>query len=142
MSFHYIINESLKSTGLKKIRIKTDPSMVSGNSDFRDVVGYEGYILAENLKNFKILVLNPEMTVADIPEELIEYIISDCSGIIDDFKEYAKQSLLKEKNKKENDPIFTQVQQSNNLEDIETFLKQNGYTDEDIYTLYRNFITK
>lgn len=141
MGFHKIIKESLKTTQLKKIRIKTDPSMVLGNVDFRDIAGYEGYILSEGLNSLKILVLNPEMTVADIPEEVIEYIATDSNcNMLEDFKVFAKSCLLREKNKKENDPAYANVDQCTCLEDVEVFLKQNGFTENELNLMYRNFI--
>ena len=141
MGFHKIIKESLKTTQLKKIRVKTDPSMVLGNIDFRDIAGYEGYILSESMNKLKILVLNPEMTITDIPEEVIEYIAADSNcDMLSDFKVFAKICLVKEKNKKENDPVFVNVDQCTSLEDVEVFLKQNGFTENELNLMYRNFI--
>lgn len=145
MGFHSIVNESLKSTKLKRVRVKTDPSQVSDNLDFRNIAGYEGYIISEKNNILKILVLNPEMTIADVTDDMIEYIANDgnmCQNtVLDDFKYVAKNALVKEKNKKENDPVFGNIDNCNNINDLEAFLKQNGFSDSELNDLYRSYIT-
>lgn len=145
MGFHSIINESLKTTKLVRIRIKTDPSKVQDNVDFKNIEGYEGYILKENKSSIKILVLNPEMSIADVSPEMIEYIANDnneCDNVdvLNQFKESAKTFLKCFKNKKENDPSFANIDNSATFEDVEAFLLQNGLTDKELNSLYREFI--
>lgn len=145
MGFHSILNESLKNTRLKRVRVKTDPSCVADNIDFRNIAGYEGYIISEHNKNIKILVLNPEMSIADVTDDMIEYIANDntfCQNtVLDDFKSMAKNALVREKNKKENDPVFGNIDNCNSIDDLEVFLKQNGFTELELNDLYRKYIT-
>lgn len=140
VKFRQIIEESLNKTALKRVRIKVDPAKISTEHDLSKVDGYEGYILAEGVGTLKILVLSPEMTVDDIPEEFIEAIAKDDKlETFEELKSYILSEMLKS-GTQEGDPILCNVASSNNLCDIETFLKQKGFTDEKIAQLYRNFI--
>ena len=145
MGFHSIMNESLKTTKLKRVRVKTDPSQVSDNIDLRNIAGYEGYIIAEKQNVVKILVLNPEMTIADVTDDMIEYIANNdqiCqTSYLEDFKVLAKNALVKEKNKKESDPSFANIDNCNNIDDLESFLRQNGFSELELNDLYKSYIT-
>lgn len=141
MGFHHIIKESLKTTNLRRIRIKTDPSKVANNEDFKHVEGYEGYILGENAGKLKILVLAPDMPLMDIPPELLEHIYDEQeSDYFNDFKQHCIQYMIKNKNKKENDPVFANISSSSDFSDIESFLKQNGVNDQELANIYRGFL--
>jgi len=141
MSFHKLINESLKNTNLKRIRIKTDPSKVKNNEDFKNIEGYEGYILGENLGKLKILVLSHEMPTLEIPEDMLQHMYDENKiDVFKEFKECCKKFLIKNKNKKEGDPIFVQIDNTNNYSDLESFLKQSSITEPEITNIYREFI--
>lgn len=141
MAFHTAINESLRSTHLKRIRIKTDPSKVASHEDFKNVEGYEGYILSESAGRLRILVLAPDMPIMDIPPEMLEHIHDDhIADSLNDFKNYVKEFLKTNKNKKENDPVFSNIDNANQYGEIESFLKQNGIAEEDLNSIYRGFI--
>ena len=91
MGFHSLLKESLLNTNLKRIRIKTDPAQVAKNQDFRKIAGYEGFILGECQGKMKILVLDPELTIAgDIPEEMLEMLSQrNDVDVMNEFREYA-----------------------------------------------------
>lgn len=140
MAFHSNINESLRKTSLRRIRIKTDPSKVANHEDFKNVEGYEGYILSENLGKLKILVLAPDMPIMDIPPEALEHIYHDQhNDVIFDFKNFAK-SYLASKGIKQNDPVLTQIDNALEYGEIETFLKQAGLSEKELNDVYRQFI--
>lgn len=140
VKFRQIIEESLNKTALRKIRIKVDPAKISAEQDLSKVDGYEGYILAEGVGKLKILVLTPELSLEDIPEEFIEAIAEDDKlETFEELKSYILSEMLKT-GTLEGDPILCNVASSNNLCDIETFLRQKGFTDEKLADLYRNFI--
>jgi len=141
MAFHSLLSESLKRTSLRRVRIKTDPALVARNEDFRKIEGYEGYILGESKLGLKVLVLNPEMTISDVPEEVLE-IISHQGNIdmVNEFKCYAKKCLKELKQKSDNDPVFAQIDSANSIEDIESFIKQGGLTEGELNNLYRGFL--
>lgn len=141
MGFHNILQESLRNTGLKRIRIKTDPSKVQNHEDFADIDGYEGYILAESSGNLKILVLTHDMPIRDLPPEIIQHIHDEASiDTIEGFKRFVKEYLLSTKGKKQNDPVFAQIDNSSTLSDVEQFLLQAGVKEFELNNLYRVFI--
>ena len=112
------------------------------NVDFKHIEGYEGYILQECMSGrLKVLVLNPDMTVMDIPPEMLEHIVSDSDvDMLQQFKENAKKYLKEAKNKKEGDPAFANIDNTNNFADVESFLLQSGVTEKELNLLYRSFI--
>lgn len=142
MGFHSLLKESLLNTNLKRIRIKTDPAQVAKNQDFRKIAGYEGFILGECQGKMKILVLDPELTIAgDIPEEMLEMLAQrNDVDVMNEFREYAKECLIKLKGKQNNDPAFAQIDNAATLADAEVFLKQGGFTEAEVNDLYRGFI--
>lgn len=141
MGFHKALRESLRTTNLKRIRIKTDPSKVANNEDFKNVEGYEGFILGESMGKLKILILAPDMPIMDIPPEMLEHMHQEHDvDVLTSLKEHCKEFLIKSKNKKQDDPVFANIDNSNCLSDVEVFLKQNGVTAEELNTLYRGFI--
>jgi len=141
MGFHKLLSESLRTTNLRRIRIKTDPSKVTNTEDFRDIEGYEGFILSECMGKLRVLVLAPDMPIMDIPPEMLEHIYDEQSvDVFSEFKQYAKSCLRDRKNTKENDPVFVNIDNSQNYSEVETFLRQGGLTEQDLNSLYREFI--
>jgi len=141
-----VILESLKRTGLKRIRIKIDP-IFADKLDFKNAASYEGYVLNECNSRLKILVVPDGITLDDIPEDVIEYIAQDgeddCTSDedVDQFnnlKNFIMQIATQVKGP--NDPACHQVANCNNITDIETMLHQAGFDQEDISEIYRRFI--
>jgi len=126
MKYNDIILESLKKTALKRIRIKVDPAQVSAEADFSKVDGYEGYVLEEGKGHLKILVLSPEMSIHDIPEEFIETLAAEADyDSFCCFKEYLIKHLLKD-GKVINDPIIIQINNTSCLSDIKLLFVNVG----------------
>lgn len=141
VKYNDVIAESLKKTALKRIRIKVDPAQVSAEADFTKVDGYEGYVLEEGKGHLKILVLSPEMSIESIPVEFIEAIAAEADyDSFCCFKEYLVKHLLKE-GRVMNDPIIAQINNTNSLCDVETIIRQCGYTGDKLADLYRGFLT-
>jgi len=141
MGFHKLLNESLRITNLKRIRIKTDPSCVANTEDFTDVKGYEGYILRECMGKLRVLVLAPDMPIMDIPPEMLEHINDERGAdMLVEFKEYAKKYMTAVKKKQLDDPVYANIDNSSEYRDVEVFLKQNGLTEQELNDLYRGFI--
>lgn len=141
MGFHSLLENVLRNTNLRRVRIKTDPSKVRNHEDFKDIEGYEGYILAERAGNLKILVLTHDMPIKDLPEEVIQHIQDEANlDTIEGFKRFVKEYLLSTKGKKKNDPVFAQIDNASSIADIEPFLLQAGIKEFELNNLYRVFI--
>lgn len=135
------ILENLKKTSLKRIRVKVDPALVTAGTDFSRVDGYEGYVLEEGKGHLKILIINPELGIEDIPIEFIEAIADQAD--YDSFcllKEYIIKKLIND-GKAENDPILMQIEQSDCLNSIEQLISQYGYSGDKLAELYKGFLT-
>lgn len=141
MQYVKIIEESLKNTSLKRIRIKVDPALVTAGTKLKGLDGYEGYVLEECMGKLKILLLSPDMGVHEVPEEFIEVLAAQNDlDVFEDFKAYAIKNLIKG-GTPENSPTLEQIKNCNCLNDIEQFLRQGGFTGERLAELYRSFIT-
>ena len=141
VKYNDLILESLKKTALKRIRIKVDPALVSAEADFSKVDGYEGYVLEEGKGHLKILVLSPEMSIEDLPVEIIQAIADEAD--YDSFclyKAFLIRTLIKD-GYADNDPILTQIQSSNCINDIEVLIKQYGYSGDRLAEIYKKFLT-
>jgi len=137
-----LIEESLSKTSLKRVRIKIDPALINSGIYLAKVSSYEGYVLHEGAKSLKILVLSPEMSIEDIPEEFLEVIAAqEDQDTFEEFKIFLIKELLKN-GKAENDPVIVNIKNSNCIDEIETFAKQSGFTGDNLSELYKNFILK
>jgi hypothetical protein len=115
--------------------------MVKNHEDFKDIDGYEGYILSEMAGKLKILVLKHDMPLRDVPPEVIQHIHDQSSvDTISDFKRFIKEYLASTKGKKQGDPIFAHIDNASAMFDIERFLLQAGIKESELNNLYRVFI--
>lgn len=141
MQYFKIIEESLKSTSLKRIRVKVDPALVTAGVDFSKVDGYEGYVLEECMGRLRVLVLSPEMPICDLPEEMLEVVADKIDNdVFEEYKAFIINRLVKD-GKTTNDPLLEQIRCSGDINSIELLINQAGYTGEKLATLYRDFIT-
>ena len=141
MQYDKIIEESLKKTALKRIRIKVDPALVNAGTDLSGLDGYEGYVLEECMGRLKVLILPTDMGIHDVPEEFIEVLAAKNDiDVFEEFKAFAVKNLIND-GMPENSPTLEQIKNSNCISDIEQYLKQSGFTGERLAELYRSFIT-
>jgi hypothetical protein len=127
-----------KLTALQRVRIKVDPSAIPQADDLSECPSYEGYVLEENDGMVKILVVQPTVGIETLPVSSIEPTDDECEvNILDQLKQFILQQLQLQ----ESDPLFIQIINCSNLDEIETFLQQSGYDEGNIMELYKNFIT-
>lgn len=138
MRYNLVIENSLnRLTSLQRVRVKTDPKFLQKEGTPEKCPSYEGYILEEGLTKVKILVLPPDLTIEEIPTDLIEYIADEeKADAFEDLKVY----IIKHLGLKENNPLISQIINSTCINDIETFLKQTGLDEKKISDLYSSFI--
>jgi ABC-type sulfate transport system substrate-binding protein len=83
------------------------------------------------------------MPIMDIPPEMLEHIYDEqTTDILNEFKNYIKEYLVKNKNKKQNDPVLQNIDNSTEYNEIEAFLKQNGVEGDELNKVYREFIER
>lgn len=138
MRYNLVIENALKNlTSLKKVRVKTDPKFVKSLNDLSEAPDYVGYVLQEGLSKLKILMLPPDLGVEDIPVDLIEYISAeDKADVFTDLKRFVIEKL----GIKEEEPVFLQIANSQNIDELEVFIKQHGLTEDNLSDLYKEFI--
>jgi len=138
VKYNLVIENQLKRlTSLQKVRVKVDPRHVSAESDLSNCPSYEGYVLEEGLSKLKILVMPPDLSIEEIPAELIEF-------LADEQKENVYEELIvhiiDKLNLKEGDPLIQQLLNCSNIDEIEQFISNQGVDDEQLSELYKEFI--
>ena len=138
MNYRQVIENCLKNiTSLQKIRVKTDPKFLAANNGPEGSPSYEGYILEEGLSNIKILVMPPDLSIEEIPAELIEYIADEeKTGVFNDLINFIINGL----ELSEDDPLKQQLANCKCISEVEQFLKQKGLNDAQISKIYGEFI--
>lgn len=124
-----------KLTSLKKVRIKVDPLTLLQSNDLSECPSYEGYVLEENDDMVKVLMLQPVVGIENISSDKLEE-VDDSDDVLTELQRYIIDYLQLDNA----DPLYTQIYNCTNLDDIETFLRQSGCDEGDIMEIYRNFI--
>jgi hypothetical protein len=138
VKYDHIIESSINNlTSLKRVRVKTDPKHLAKEGTPEKCPSYEGYVLEEGLTKAKILILPPDLSIEEIPIELIEYIVDQEK---EDAFDGLKRHIIERLELKENNPLVSQICNCTCINDIETFLKQSGLSDIQISDLYSSFI--
>jgi len=139
VKYEIIIENSLKQTALKRVRIKVDPKLVCQTEDLSQCDGYEGYILAETGDKPKVLVMSPDgvSSVMDIPQQFLQMLMSDEeSEALRAFKGYICDICELDTSTPEAEILLS----ASTIEEVEAILKQVGLSDDELKVLYRNFI--
>lgn len=132
-----LIENTLKNTRLRKIRVKSDPSIppVFG---YENVTHFEGYILEECGNTLSVYIINapPHMeplqrvSIARI-EEIPEPVAAVKTHSYEELKTMLLKALLKA-GFDEGTPVFNQIKNTNNPEFVKTFLDQAGIKPEEL----------
>jgi|TARA_R100000005_G_scaffold96464_1_gene83601 hypothetical protein len=141
-NFDSILTDCLLEKGLKYIRFKVDPTI---NKGFEADKGYEGFVLQElSLEAcggpmglppiLKVLMPGGDMPgIFDVKKPVIT---PSKPRAVKIFKKFISKMLKEKVGKKE----MHQIQKSNNINDIEQYLKQSGLDDKDLLDLYKKVL--
>ena len=143
-SFDDILTDCLKQKGLRYIRFKVDPHL---NAGFKESDSYEGFILHELSYEscggamingipplLKILMPGgPKPGIFDIKQPIIT---PNKPPAIEIFKQFIYKRLINKIGNKE----LEQIKNSDNINDIEIYLKQSGMTDADLIKIYKKVL--
>lgn len=138
MKYNLVIENQLKRlTSLQRVRVKVDPRHVNAESDLSSCPSYEGYVLEEGLSKLKILVMPPDLSIEEIPAELIEF-------LADEHNENVYEELIVHFINKlgltEGDPLIQQLLNCSNIDEIEQFVRDQGLEDDQLLEIYKEFI--
>ena len=104
--------------------------MYASYSNFRNIDGYEGYVLVETHDLLKVMVMSPRIPIVVIPKAGLL-----SNDKLDGFKQYIKQVLELDKS----NPLLGQISNCTDIDSIESFLKQSGKSDTDIVDLFKDY---
>lgn len=138
MRYNTIIENYLQNlTSLQRIRVKTDPKYLTKEGSPEECPSYEGYILEEGVGKLKILILPPDLSIEEIPLDLIEYIADE--DHLQTFKEL-KEYIVQQLKPKEGNPLTSQIMNSTSIEELDQYIKQSGISSDQLADLYSGFI--
>jgi hypothetical protein len=139
-SFDIILAECLKNKGLKYIRFKVDPTL---NSGFEKSESYEGFVLQE--LSFEscgpalpplLKVLMPGGPLPGIFDIKDPVLTPSKPNSVRMFKKYIAKRLKDKISKKE----FEQIRNTNNIDDIEQYLRIGGVDDNELTKIYKSIL--
>ena len=133
--FSQLLENALNSNKLKRVRLKVDPSFCE-KGEISKFQGYEGYILAEKDGQYKIYFECMNGEIAMIPQDMID--ISSTLSKLEKLKITATKYLKNQLGVDCSETIFQLIFNSPNIETLESFLLNNGYSEKDILNIYRN----
>jgi hypothetical protein len=133
--FNKFLENTIKVSNLRKVRLKVDPAFCE-KGEISKYQGYEGYILAEDGIDAKMYFEEMDGgVIATIPCDMI-----DVESGLSKFEKLKMNVLIFLKENKSiniDSPLVQMVMNSANVQMLETFLKDNGCTDQDLLDIYR-----
>lgn len=135
-----LIENTLKNTKLRRVRVKSDPSIppVFG---YENVTHFEGYILEECGPSLSVYIINAppgveplqQVNVARIEEIPLSTPVTAPNVSYENLKLMLLKALLKA-GFGEDTAVFNQIKNTNNPEFVKTFLDQAGIKPQDLVT--------
>ena len=135
MKFSKLLESSIKTLGLKRIRLKCDP-LNKEHESINPYKGYEGYVLEESKGIVSVYMVNA-------PSELNPFIKVPSSAVEQCDKLSGLKKFIIDKINSAEINMQNAAEILNNTSDIaaiETFLKDAGLDDKYIKDLYREYI--
>jgi len=135
MKFNRILEQYVReSEALTKIVVKVDP-LNNSRKDYRDLDGYEGYILKEENDMWSILFENINMPIADVPFSVIKVVDVPCDETFNNVKMFGLKAI--EERKGLTMEIINKIQACNSIDFLEQYLKEEGLNDSEIKDVYK-----
>lgn len=142
MHIDRLIENTLRNSRLKRVRIKVDPSQLVTHG-YEHVSSFEGYVLEESNTSVKVYLMN-------LPDEFDPVQVVDTKNVTavpeqplaPNFKTFKQKvlSYLEKNNIQKDNPVFKQIENANNPEFIETYLKELNFDDKKLLALYKNLL--
>lgn len=133
--FNKFLENAFKAVNLRKVKLKVDPAFCE-KGEISKFQGYEGFIIAEDGVNAKMYFEEVDGgIVATIPCGMID--VESGLSKFEKFKLNVLIFLKEQKGMKFDSPLVQMVMNSCDVQMLESFLKDNGCTDEDLLDIYR-----
>lgn len=133
--FTKFLENAFKTANLRKVKLKVDPAFCE-KGEISKYQGYEGFILAEDGVNAKMYFEEIDGgVVATIPCGMID--IESGLTKFEKFKMNVLIFLKEEKGMKFDSPLVQMVMNSPDIQMLESYLRDNGCTDQDLLDIYR-----
>jgi hypothetical protein len=135
MEFNRILEQYVKeSEALTKIMLKVDPAN-SINRDYRDLDGYEGYILKENNNKWSVLFESVDIPIMDVPFSVIQVVDIPCDETFNSVKLLGLKAI--EERKGLTMEVISKIRACSSIDFLEQYLKEEGLNDSEIKDVYK-----
>ena len=134
--FSKFLENSFKSSNLRRVRLKVDPAFCI-NGEIAKFQGYEGFILSEDGVEAKMYIENSEGgVIATVPCGMID--VESGLTRLEKLKMNVLIFLKENKEMSFDSPLVQMVMNSPDVEILEAFLLNNGCTEKDLLEIYRS----
>ena len=130
--FQKIFENNLKTTELRRIKIKIDPKYAA-REEYTGLEGYIGYILAEDQENVTVYIEE----CGDIQIIPVSCIQAEKDPKLAMFTAIVLEYLQQNKGVDSEDPLCAQLINATSIDNIELFLKEKGCTSDDLLNIYK-----
>jgi hypothetical protein len=133
MKFQQVIENTVKTQKLRRIRIKFDPHNTE-HKGYEAYSGYEGYVLQECEGAISIVVMQPAKDM----NPMVQLPVSMTTPVapVDNKLDMLKNFLIS----KLGEHLGAMISQVADIIAIETILRDNGISENDLKELYKEFI--
>jgi len=138
-----LIENTLKNTKLKRVRIKVDPSQLA-TYGYEHVTSFEGYVLHEHNETVEVYIMNLPKQFDSVQTVDKKFITPTVDTTINPSYQNLKKKILAQLDKdniSSSNPKYKSIADSNNDEFLETYLKELGYDDSTIKTFYKMLVS-
>jgi len=133
MQIDGVIDKTLKRSVLKRVLVKVDPKE-SSNPDLHLSSAYEGYVLEEDDTTVKIYFIGTPQGIEPIQTVSKKHISP--VPVNNSLKTQVCKTLLS-MGIERNNPVLQQIKNLNNLEFLDSYLKQLGFDDKQLAAFYK-----
>lgn len=140
--FHTVLENALKDTGLRKVKLKVDPLFCS-KEQITKYEGYEGYVLAEDKGTVQFYVecgCEEDGMVISVPSAMVN--LAQSLSPLEQLKLHALEFFKQNKGLEKEDTLAAIIASAPTHESLEAFLYNNGCAESELLDIYRSFFVK
>jgi len=139
MHIDLLIENTLRNSKLKRVRVKVDPSELAVFG-YENVCSFEGYVLEECGTSVKVYMLNVPKEIDPVQDVEKKHVTPiEEPPLPTSFKNVKSKIIeaLKKQGIDQTVPQIKQIENSNSLDFIETFLRELKFDEKKISDLYK-----
>lgn len=134
-----LIENTLKNSRLKRVRVKVDPSQLVTRG-YENVCSFEGYVLEENSTTVQVYLLNVPKEFDNVQTVDKKNVTQITAPTINPSYCNYKLKILKQLETEGigiDSPVYKQIENCDSPDFIDSYLRAAGYTDDKLVSFYK-----